>query len=80
MMDRVLGNEYRWGVSQIFSLRSKQKNQLNHEQRLRLEKDGRPCPKIQYKGRASHSVYESIPWICGGELKKERTHTFAGLA
>ncbi len=74
-MDRVLGNEYRWGVSKIFSLRAAQNNNLNHEQRLRLKKDGRPCPRIKYAGRTSVTVYESFPWICGGE-NEEGKETF----
>ena len=74
------GNEYRWGVSQIFSLRSKQKIQLSHEQRLRLKKVGRPCPKIQYKWRTSESVSESIRGSVVEKLKREIAHTFAGLA
>ena len=67
MMDRVLTNEYRWGVSKIFELRSAQRDCLSHEQRIRLKKDGRPCPRIKYQGRTSDSVYESFSWICGGE-------------
>ena len=65
-MDRVLGNDIRWGVSKNFSLRAAQSNNLSHEQRLRLKKDGRPCPRIKYARRTNASVYESFSWICGG--------------
>eukprot|EP00794_Sanderia_malayensis_P008316 gene8316-9202_t len=65
-MDRIVGGEYRWVVADYFSLRSAQGNRLNHEQRLRLKKDGRPCPLLKYKGRTSSSVYDGFSWICGG--------------
>ena len=76
MMDQVLGSEYRWGVSKIFSLRSEQRNQLTHEKGLRLKKDGRPCPRIKYKGRMSNSAYESISWLCGGETEEGKNTFF----
>ena len=76
MVDRVLGNEYRLGVSKIFSLRSKQRNNLAHKQRLHLKQDVRPCPRIKYKGRTSHSTYETYPWICGGEIEDGKSIFF----
>ncbi len=58
----------RWGVSHVFSLLSTRRS-LTHEQCLRLKSDGRPCPKIFLKDRASDSVYAAFPWICGDEEK-----------
>ena len=63
-MDRVLGSEYRWGVSNIFSILSTQRS-LTHEQRLRLKTDGRPCPKVTVKYVSSDTAYQKFPWICG---------------
>ena len=63
-MDRVLGSEYRWDVSNIFSILSTQRR-LSHEQRLRLKTDGRPCPKVTVKNVLSDTAYEKFRWICG---------------
>lgn len=52
------------------------KKQLSHEQRLRLKKDSRPCPRIKYKGRTSQSVYEGTPRICGGETEEGKSTYF----
>lgn len=74
-MQRMLGGQYRWGVANVFMLRAQQGDRLNHEQRLCLKNDGRPCPSIKYKGRTSSSVYSSYLWICGGE-NDEGTSTY----
>ena len=56
----------RWNVGKVFSLLSTQRS-LTYEQRLRLKKDERPCPKIVLKNRSSDSVYKTYSWICGDE-------------
>ena len=67
-MHQVAEEGYRWGISKVFSLLSTQPH-LTHEQRLRLKKDGRPCPKILIKSRVSDTVYRKYPWICGDDEK-----------
>ena len=57
-MNCLAETDYRWGVSQSFSLLSTQRS-LTDEQRLRLKKDGRPCPKVFVKGAVSESVFFS---------------------
>ena len=50
------------GVSQIFRNLETQ-TLLNHEQRLKLNNDGRPCPKVTLKNRTLESVYGPFSWI-----------------
>eukprot|EP00794_Sanderia_malayensis_P008392 gene8392-9293_t len=68
-MDRIVGGEYRWGVADIFSLRSAQGSRLNHEQRLRLKKDGRPCPLIKYCANVEQSAI-SVRLVYEGEVEE----------
>ena len=63
-------------INFFLAIETQMKNQISHEQRLHLKKDGRPCPKIQYKGGTSQSVYENIPWICGGETEEGKSTYF----
>ena len=48
---------------------------LTHKQRLRLKKEGRPCPRINYNGRTSDTVYEGFSWICGA-VNEDGKETF----
>ena len=48
----------RWNVGKV---------ERTYEQRLRLKKDERPCPKIVLKNRSSDSMYKTYSWICGDE-------------
>ena len=57
--------------------RNKEINSVtSSEQRLRLKKDSRRCPRIKYKGRTSQSVYEGTPRICGGETGEGKSTYF----
>ena len=56
----------RWGVSQIFRNLETQ-TLLTHEQRLKLNYDGRPSPKEALKNRTPESVSGSFSWIYGEE-------------
>ena len=59
--------------------RSAQSGCLSHEQHLRLEGDGRPCPRIKYHGRSSESVYADFSWVCGGENEDGKDTFSAGF-
>ena len=67
-MNQVAETGYRWGICKFFSLLSTQPR-LTHEQRLRLKKDGRPCPTILIKSRVSDTYYRKYSWICGDDEK-----------
>ena len=75
-MNSLSGREHRWGVRDIFLIRTAQGNLITHEQRLRLKNDGRPCPPIKFKGRTSASVYKGFSWICGGENDEGKSTYF----
>ena len=68
-MNQVASGGVRWGVSTVFSLLSMQGGKLTHEQRLRLKKDGRPCPDVKVRSRSCEAVYRSFSWICGDSEK-----------
>ena len=63
------------GCFDCFSLLSMQVGKLTHEQCLRLEQDGHPCPDVKVKSRC---VELCIEVFHGYAVIQRKIHTSAG--
>ena len=67
-MNQVASGSVRWGISKLYNLLETQ-GKLNHDQRLRVKEDGRPCPPVSIKNCSSRLSKFCVDWWECGKYK-----------